>query len=230
MNQTAISLANTTVETVRNENTKVLRVTDFFVQPDAILESAAKHSFMNVNSLFPGLRAAMEPALLDPICTAVSQLASTYLGHPETTWKGQAWYSIVSEAPEKLRPLQRLPHFDGFDEDQLAIMIYLNKTEHGGTAFFRHKSTGFERVSEGRFPEYRNQLESAVASNGMPPARYVTDGAPRFEKIADFGAQFNSLVLYPSTLLHSGVIDNDLPLPRDPMTGRFTLNGFFKPG
>lgn len=105
MNQTAISLANTTVETVRNENTKVLRVTDFFVQPDAILESAAKHSFMNVNSLFPGLRAAMEPALLDPICTAVSQLASTYLGHPETTWKGQAWYSIVSEAPEKLRPL-----------------------------------------------------------------------------------------------------------------------------
>ena len=224
-----IDLTNTTVEKVGKEATKIIRVANFFAQPEAVLEAASRQSFMNVNSLFPGVRAPAEPELLDGICTSVAQMASTHLNRPDVQWQGQAWYSIVTQTPQKLLPLQRLPHFDGLDEEQVAVMIYLNHTEHGGTAFFRHKSSGFEHVTDRRFPDYRTQLESEVASSGMPDAHYVTSGEPYFEKIADFGAEFNSLILYPSTLLHSGVIDNEAPLPSDAKTGRFTLNGFFKP-
>lgn len=142
---------------------------------------------------------------------------------------GRAWYSIVTHPKERLTPIQRLPHFDGFDETQLAVMIYLNQTEHGGTGFYRHLSTGFERVTEARYPAYKSALENDVQASGLPPARYIEDGAPHFEKIFESDASFNSFILYPGTSLHSGVIDNRASLPGDAKVGRLTINGFFRP-
>ena len=230
VDQVALDLSNTIVETVGHEATKIIRVANIFGAPDEMVETAAKHSYAHINPHYPGIRAAVDPSLASTLCEAVSNLVAAHLGQPKRAWQGQAWYSIVTHDPAQLTPIQRLPHFDGFDEDQLAIMIYLNRTGHGGTAFYRQKSTGYERISEQRFPTFRSALEQGVREQGLPPARYITDGAPHYEKIADFGAAYNSLILYPGTLLHSGVIDNDLPLPSDPRTGRLTLNGFFRPG
>ena len=229
MAQVEIKLTNTTVETVGNEATKILRVADFFGDPDAILDAASDATYAHINPHYPGVRATVPSELLDQLCDTVSDLVVDHLGQQKRPWAGQAWYSIVTHVPGQLTPIQRLPHFDGFDEEQLAIMIYLNHTAHGGTAFYRQKATGYERITEARFPEYKSKLESGVRAAGLPPARYITDGAPHFEKITDFGAAFNSLILYPGTLLHSGVINNDAPLPSDPRTGRLTLNGFFRP-
>jgi hypothetical protein len=108
-------------------------------------------------------------------------------------------------------------------------MIYLNRTDHGGTAFYRQTSTGFECISEARFADYKAQLEAGVRKTGLPPAAYISDGAPHFEKIHESDAAFNSLILYPGTILHSGVIRNDRPLASDPRNGRLTINGFFRP-
>lgn len=229
MVQVALDLSNTIVETVGHEATKIVRVSDIFRAPEEVVETAAKCSYANINPHYPGLRAEVDSGVLSILCEAVSNLVADQLDQPKRTWQGQAWFSIVTHKPEQLTPIQRLPHFDGFDENQLAIMIYLNHTAHGGTAFYRQISTGYERISEQRFPSFRSQLEQGARDQGLPPARYITDGAPLYEKIADFGAAFNSLILYPGTLLHSGVIDNDLPLPSDPKTGRLTLNGFFRP-
>ena len=229
MDQVVFNLANTRVETVGQEGTKIIRVADVFKAPEEIVEAAATQSYAHINPHYPGIRAEVDSGLLGALCEAVSQLVAAHLGQPKRTWIGQAWYSIVTHDPAQLTPIQRLPHFDGFDENQLAIMIYLNHTAHGGTAFYRQKTTGYERITEGRFSEFRAQLERGMRASGLPPARYITDGAPHYEKIADFGATFNSLILYPGMLLHSGVIDNELPLPSDPKTGRLTLNGFFRP-
>lgn len=224
-----LNLSNTSVETVGQEGTKIVRVADLFAAPDQIAELAANQPYGHINPHYPGIRAEVDSELLSALCDAVSQLVAEHFGTPKRSWQGQAWYSIVTHEPAQLTPIQRLPHFDGFDEEQLAIMIYLNHTAHGGTAFYRQKSTGYERITEQRFPAFRSQLEHGVRAHGLPPARYIADGAPHYEKIADFGAAFNSLILYPGTLLHSGVIDNDQPLPSDPRTGRLTLNGFFRP-
>ncbi|MEM7458111.1 MAG: DUF6445 family protein [Pseudomonadota bacterium] len=229
MTQVEIQLSNTTTETVGNEGVEIIRVADVFGDPAAIVDAAAEASYAHINPHYPGIRAAVPAELLNQLCDAVSDLTAAHLDQPQRAWMGQAWYSIVTHAPAQLTPIQRLPHFDGFDEDQVAIMIYLNQTAHGGTAFYRQKDTGFERITEPRFPDYKAKLESGVRASGLPPAHYITDGAPHFEQIADFGAAYNSLILYPGTLLHSGVIDNNLALPSDPRTGRLTLNGFFRP-
>lgn len=225
----AISLAGAATQTIGHEKTNIIRVADFFSQPADLIDAAAAQNFARINPHYPGIRAGVDPGLLDGLCAAVAELVANHWQAPAQRWQGQAWYSIVTAPKEQLTPIQRLPHFDGFDESQLAIMIYLNHTGHGGTAFYRQKHTGFETITEARFPTYKAQLETGVRATGLPPAQYVSDGAPHFEKITDFGAEYNSLILYPGTALHSGVIDNQLPLPADPRQGRLTINGFFRP-
>ena len=108
-------------------------------------------------------------------------------------------------------------------------MVYLNETAHGGTAFFRHRSTGFETLTAARYPTYEAQLKRDVAETGLPPSHYVTDGAPHFECIYTSESTYNSAILYQGNAFHSGVIQDDAPLSPDPAIGRLTVNGFFRP-
>ena len=225
----AYHLTNSRKLSIGLEQTDIVEISEFFETPDAVIQAATGQTFARINPHYPGIRAPVEAPLLEALCACVSQLTAEKMGQQKRDWEGQAWYSIVMQKPERLTPIQRLPHFDGFDETQLAVMIYLNQTEHGGTGFYRHLSTGFERVSQSRYPTYKEQLEQAVRETGLPPAAYPTDGTPHFEKIYESDAAFNSLILYPGTILHSGVIRNDVPLPSDPEQGRLTINGFFRP-
>ena len=145
----------------------------------------------------------------------------------------QAWYSIVTTPPADLLPIQRLPHIDGTDPTQIAMMLYLHRTgprsAHRGTAFFRHRSTGLEALTADDYPRYAAALQADVTRTGLPPAAYATDGAPHFERTHMVPGHFNSAVFYRGNILHSGVIDNAAPLPADPLTGRLTINAFFRP-
>ncbi|MFN3211859.1 MAG: DUF6445 family protein [Henriciella sp.] len=224
-----LSLSNSSLVQIGREETKIVEVSEVFKQPNAVISTAAEQRYAHINPHYPGLRAQVESALLSALCETVSRLAAANLGRPKMNWVGQAWYSIVTTPKERLTPIQRLPHFDGFDENQLAVMIYLNRTAHGGTGFYRHLETGFECVTEPRYPTYKTALERGVQKTGLPPAQYIEDGAPHFEKLTELGGAFNSLILYPGVSLHSGVINNAEPLPSDPLRGRLTINGFFRP-
>ncbi|MEL6859444.1 MAG: DUF6445 family protein [Pseudomonadota bacterium] len=212
------------------EPVEILKLSNIFKAPEAQINAAAGARFEQINPHYPGLRAPVSDALLHELCCLVGTLLSGQEGDTKTTWEGQAWYSIVTRKPQDLTPIQRLPHFDGFDPDQVAIMIYLGHSGHGGTAFFRQAATGYERITEARYPAYKNALESSIARTGLPAANYISDGAPHFHLLGASKPDFNSLILYPGNALHSGVIANDQPLPADPKTGRLTLNGFFRPG
>jgi hypothetical protein len=223
------SLSRSQVKEIGNEGTKIIQIADFFSHPEAVRENATKREYAQINPHYPGIRAEVEPDHLSTLCACVSEMAANYLGKEKRDWQGEAWFSIVTHSAAQLTPIQRLPHFDGFDRDQLAVMIYLNQTEHGGTAFYRNRSTGFEHVTQERYPQYKAHLEGGVRQTGLPPAAYIRDGAPLFEKIHESDATFNSLIIYPGTILHSGVIRNDVPLSPDPSKGRLTINGFFRP-
>ncbi|MEP1142119.1 MAG: DUF6445 family protein [Henriciella sp.] len=229
MSRFEVDLTGSRLEKVGNEGIEIVQVSSFFKDSDAVTQAAKSHEFSRINPHYPGVRAPVEPELLDQLCGAVARLADVHFGKLMGRWTGDAWYSIVTNPPASLKPLQRFPHFDGFDDNLFAVMVYVNHSGHGGTAFYRQKSTGFETITEERFPIYKEQLEADVRANGLPPARYFSEGAAYFDKIVDLGAAYNSLILYPGKALHSGVIDNALPLPSDPESGRLTINGFFRP-
>lgn len=204
-------------------------VPNLLSDPNSVIEEAVLQKFAKITPQYPGVRAELSESAATALVSALSPMLSDVFDSPSGTWSILAWYSLVTSPPAKLLPIQRLPHVDGTDSNQIAMMLYLHTTDHGGTAFFRHKSTGLEALSENSFPRYRDALQKEVAQIGMPPARYVTDGAPLFEITHRVPGNFNEAVFYRGNILHSGVIDNDAPLSPDPTKGRLTINAFLRP-
>jgi hypothetical protein len=132
----------------------------------------------------------------------------------------------VTTPPGELDQAQRLPHVDTIDPGRVALVHYLALDDVGGTAFFRHRATGFETISAARAATYRARLDMELRDAGAVPTGYITDDTALFERIALAEARFNRAVIYPSALLHSGAIRADAPLDPDPATGRLTITAF----
>ncbi len=211
------------------EKHRVISINAFLEVPDAAIELACLHDFTSVTPQYPDIRAPIPGATLDSWRNALTPILNAQFGNADTRWDIHGWHSIVTRAPEQLLPIQRLPHVDGLDPEQVAMMLYLHHTPHGGTAFFRHRATRFESLSADRFPVYKKSLEGEAAAHGLPPRRYVADGAPSFERIHVEVGDFNRAIFYRGNIFHSGVIDHESALPSDPRNGRYTINAFLRP-
>ncbi|RGP41244.1 Tryptophan 7-halogenase [Altererythrobacter insulae] len=207
----------------------LVSIPDFLKDPGAAISDASLQNFARITPQYPGIRASLSDSPKKRLTEQLSPLLSDAFEMRQGTWSIMAWYSLVTSPPSGLLPIQRLPHVDGTDPNQIAMMLYLHETDHGGTAFFRHRSTGLEALTQETYPRYRDTLQAEVEKTGMPPARYVTDGAPLFEVTHNVAGNFNEAVFYRGNILHSGVIENDVPLPSDPCKGRLTLNAFLRP-
>jgi hypothetical protein len=225
----AISLAQPRIERFSRQNHQLITVEALLKTPDAVISDAVLQNFARISPQYPGVRAPLDPAVCKAWMVRLAPLLDHWFGTAPLGWEMQAWFSIVTTPPGELQPIQCLPHVDGTDPAQIAMMLYLHRTGHGGTGFFRHRSTGFEALKAADFPEYAAALQADVARTGLPPAAYTTDGAPHFERTHVAPATFNSAVFYRGNILHSGVIDNTAPLPADPREGRLTINAFFRP-
>ena len=126
--------------------------------------------------------------------------------------------------PGALVASQREPHIDTTNPLQFAFLHYLCPSAFGGTAFYRHRRTGFETLTPERADDYRAARQSEEAENSAPG--YIVSDTPHFEQIAAIAAEPNRLVVYRSRLLHSGLITPGMPLSSDPRSGRLTANIF----
>jgi hypothetical protein len=135
-------------------------------------------------------------------------------------------YSLVTQPPTQLRFLQRVPHIDSVGADGLATVHYLFHGDWGGTAFYRHRSTGFESVDAARHETYFRELERESHSDAAPRAGYIDGDTALFERIASVDAAYNRLIVYRRNCLHSGNIDSTRVPPADPLTGRLSINSF----
>lgn len=229
MMHSTLNIGAPTRQLIGSEKKPIARLMNVFSDPHAMIDAAKESQFARINPHYPGIRAAIDPALTDALAACLDTIAPDIFGIDAKAWEGQAWFSIVTLPPAQLTPIQRLPHFDGLSETQLAVMIYLGDAGHGGTNFYRQKETGFETVTEARYPTFKSTLENGVRQTGLPPAAYLGDGAPLYEKITEIPPHFNSGVFYHGCALHSGAIDNQTPLDSAPARGRLTINGFFRP-
>jgi len=97
----------------------------------------------------------------------------------------------------------------------------------GGTAFYRHRRTGYEHVDETRLASYTASVNAELKELGMVPARYVNASTPQYERIAGFEPVFNRVLIYRSMTLHSADIADDFDFDPDPRSGRLTVNALF---
>lgn len=224
-----VSLTDVQRESFSREKHTLISANDFLGDPDCVASQASLQNFAKISPQYPGVRATLDPSVCQAWLVALSPMLDQAFGRAVHGWEMAAWYSLVTTSPAALAPIQRLPHVDGTDPSQIAMMLYLHHTAHGGTAFFRHRTTGLEALTDQNYPRYATALQADVARTGLPAAAYATDGAPHFERTHTVPGTFNTAVFYRGNILHSGVIDNGAPLSADPREGRLTINAFIRP-
>ena len=224
-----ISLDSVQFGNFSQSNHDYAQVEQFLTSPKAVIQFASLQKFAKITPQYPGVRAPLPSGVRLAWLGKLSPLLDRVFGATVEGWEMQAWFSLVTSQPRDLIPMQRFPHVDGTDPNQLAMMLYLHRTGHGGTGFFRHKSTGLESLSHETFPRYRAALQDDVQKGGLPEAAYVSDGHPYFECIHKSEGSFNQAIFYRGNLLHSGIISNDEELSEEPEKGRLTINAFFRP-
>ncbi len=104
-------------------------------------------------------------------------------------------------------------------------MHYLLGPESGGTAFYRHRATGFEAITPDRQARYEDAAQAEDHSGEPGPAYHYGDN-DRYEMIGEIEAKPDRFILYRGWSLHSGVIPTNANLSADPSEGRLTINMF----
>ena len=225
-----MSLPEPTVEVRRigEEKQPVVVIDGFSGQADALLAAGRAQEYQAGGASYPGIRAWADPSYLDVRRPLMMQVMQRVFGFTKGIRMEVSTFSLVTLEEDKLAPLQRIPHYDHASGELIAIMHYLHGPETGGTAFYRHRRTGFETISEDREDAYNAGLAQDETQYGMPPPAYHYGSDARFEMIAEVEARPDRLILYRGRLLHSGVIPDPAALSDDPARGRLTINMFLR--
>ncbi len=214
------------VESIGAEAQPLAILDDFAPDPDALRGFAKTASFTPALNHYPGVRAALPAGYLDTQLPVIAAAAAEIFGRAGPVTVVDASFAIVSTPADRLTVPQRLPHIDAFTADRIALVHYLSPDDQGGTAFFRHRATGFEIVDEPRRDLYFRHLDTELRHGGPPPPGYVAGDTPLFECVRTVPARYNRALLYRSWNLHSGAIGADALLSPDPGRGRLTVTAF----
>jgi len=216
------------LDRIGNSGAPVLVIDDFYPDPERLVAQAESlPGYSRTSKFYPGVRAQGSLDYVRTVRDLLRTLAPQMFGAPNDIVPRECNFSLVTFRPEDTVPFQRIPHFDGTDMNNIAVLHYLCEPRHGGTAFYRHRSTGYEVITAGNMKAYAQTVDDEIRAHGMPPPGYVNGSTALFERIAAYEATFNRALVYRGTSLHSGSIPADFVPDSNPRTGRLTLNSFF---
>lgn len=220
------------VELIGVEKSPVLIIDNFFSAPELLLQQAkSEPGFVaQASDFYPGLRKhiiGIYPAQsLHTIAPLVRKFFA--IATERDVQLSLCAFSLTTTPPEKLRPIQSVPHIDTHDPLQFAMVHYLCAETFGGTSFYRHRSTGFETITQERFTNYFKILKQEVMDERRTQFNYINGDTHLFERIYQMPVRFNRAIIYRSNQLHSADIDASIDLSTTPDTGRLTANSFFR--
>lgn len=212
---------------IGREEAPLLVIDNLVAEPDELVELAASKLFSDAPSYYPGKRAKAPLSYqrfiieeLRPLIVEHFGLASRQLRFTECN------FSLVMTPSENLSYLQRLPHVDSLQNDEFAMIHYLFRANHGGTAFYRHRETGYEFVDKSRQLAYLAHVEREKSGPNAPASRYINGDTFLYERIASEDGVFNRFLMYRRTTLHSASIASSFDPDPNPRSGRLSINGF----
>ncbi|RYG06887.1 MAG: hypothetical protein EOO07_28415 [Chitinophagaceae bacterium] len=219
--------AAVTISHVGNENTPVICMDDFLLDLDFLKQHAVDNAqfYKEPKSSYPGLRAALPLEFLRLVSSLIAQPIRNIFHIPDKyhEFVARSDYSLITSPPEILRPVQKIPHADSARIGDFAILLYVNDGDFGGTSFYRHKATGIELRTDYHEKRSWNSVNRFIHEYENKNIGFINGSDAHYERISGIAYKANRLVIYPTTLLHSG----DLTLKAindDPITGRLTMN------
>ena len=214
------------VHYVGRERQPVIVIDDFVPEPHSLIDEAAQLEYTQIGAHYPGIRANVPAARVRAFLAPIVDLLFSTFKCGSQLQVLEAYYSLVTTRPAVLRPIQRLPHFDGLERERVALLHFLSTDHPSGTAFYRHRSTGFESVDAAHYPEFTAALERDAALHGLPAPAYIGGDTPMYEQIASFEGRFNRTLAYRGHVLHCALLPDALSFSTDPRRGRLTVNTF----
>ena len=214
------------VDHIGAEREPVVVIEGFSPHPARLIAEAEAADFAQMGDYYPGVRAPVTPLYFEGLSAILTPVMREVFGVGERIVFNRALYSLANTPAERLTLAQRIPHIDTVEPGRIAILHYLSHTEHGGTAFYRHRSTGFETVSTARHRAYLDALAGDFGRHGEPEAAYIQGDTELFEQIARYDAVFNRALIYRSNLLHCAVLPDARALSDDVHVGRLTVASF----
>lgn len=216
------------VRRVGAEGAPLLVVDQAVADPDRLVRKAARGHFKPQGAMFPGVR-IRAPLFYETFLEQLLRpLLAEHFGLPANGRFAfpMCHYSLVTTPPGRLVFLQRVPHIDSVQDNGLATVHYLFRGDWGGTAFYRHRSTGFESVDESRRTTYFETLQEESRRADATGDGYINGDSPLFERTESVDGAYNRMLVYRRNSLHSGNIDSDRVPPADVYAGRLSINSF----
>lgn len=214
------------VDHIGDERQPVVVIDGFHPHPERLIADAATRVFSTMGPYYPGVRAPVSPIYFEGLGPLLAAVIKDVFEASDRIAFDRALYSLATTPPKDLGLAQRIPHIDGVEPGKMAIIHYLSHADHGGTAFYRHRSTGFEQVTPARHRRYLDSLQQDFDRHGQPAAAYIAGDTPIFEKIAAYAPAFNRALVYRGNLLHCAMMPTDIPLSPDVTLGRLTVASF----
>jgi len=210
------------------EGAPLLVVDQAVADPDRLVRKAARGHFKPQGTLYPGLRIRAPLFYETFLEQLIRPLLAEHFGlSPRARFSfPMCHYSLVTLPPEQLVFLQRVPHVDSVQGNGLATVHYLFRGDWGGTAFYRHRATGYEYVDESRRPHYFETLQEESRRADAAGPGYINGDSPLFQRVGSVDGVYNRIVVYRRNSLHSGNIDSDRVPPADVHAGRLSINSF----
>ena len=225
---TATQTSAPSIETRRigSEHAPLVVIDGFAPEPDALRAAACAAPFVAAGEHYPGLRAPLPSEYLATQLPIVAAALGRSFGRFRRISVVDASFSMVTTAPTALAPRQRVPHVDAYGRERVALIHYLSLDNMDGTAFFRHRATGFETIDAQRAAGFFAALDDELRDPESSPTGYIAGDTALFDRTTAVDARYNRALLYRSHLLHSGAIAPDALLSPDPSTGRLTITAF----
>lgn len=208
------------------EGEPVVVIDDFCADPQALHQHALAQAYAPGARLYPGVIAPAPARYLAERRELLRTVLREVFGITAGADLSGCEYSQVTTSPGDLLPAQRLPHHDSTDPRSLALLHYLCRPEDGGTAFYRHCSTGFETITAERHGLYNAALQAELKVIGLPDGGYFAGSTDQFEQIGRVEAAFNRMVIHRGFLLHCGHIRRSDLIGVDGAQPRLTVNTF----
>ena len=213
--------------TIGVEQAPLLVIDNLAADPDDLVRVAARQKFSEQSRYYPGIRADAPPAYQELIAGHLAPILATHFQlHAGTVHFSLCQYSLVTTPAEHLQLPQRIPHIDSLPGSGLASIHYLFRRDLGGTAFYRHRKTGFEYIDEARNDTYLAWLREENQRPDTAPVGYINGDTDSYQQVGRQDAVFNRMLIYRRNSLHSGCIPREFVPDPNPATGRLSINSF----
>lgn len=214
------------VKRVGREQTPVVVIDDCFADPAGWRIRAANADYETLGEFYPGVRAPVPAGYAAELGPLLGTILRRVFGFSVKAQLDRAFFSIVTTDADCLTLAQRIPHIDGVDDGLIAIIHFLAEQDQGGTAFYRHRSTGYETIDSSRHADYLEALRGDMAHHGFPAPAYIDGDTNLFERTDCIDGIYNRAIIYPSNLLHCSATHRQNGFLASPKQGRLTITGF----